>query len=101
MITDTLLLSKKDELVALAEACGVQSIKLFGSRGRGDARSDSDIDLLVRYDESNKSLSPLTFDVRVRALFPQAVDIVNEKNIYWYLREPILRDARLLWSKTD
>lgn len=101
MITDSLVLEKKEALISIAQECGVQSIKLFGSRLRGDARSDSDVDLLIRYDAKNLTLSPLSFDLRVRELFGNRVDIISEKNIYWYLRDSILQEAELLWQKID
>ena len=37
----------KTELLALAEACGLSRLILFGSRARGDNRERSDIDLAV------------------------------------------------------
>lgn len=37
----------KTELLALAEACGVKKVILFGSRARGDNRERSDVDLAV------------------------------------------------------
>ena len=40
----------RDELLQL----GVTDIRLFGSRARGDNREDSDIDVLIDYDESRK-----------------------------------------------
>jgi predicted nucleotidyltransferase len=33
---------------------GVLSVRLFGSRARGDNRPDSDVDLLIDYDTSRK-----------------------------------------------
>jgi predicted nucleotidyltransferase len=34
------------------QALGVTSLDLFGSRARGDARTDSDLDVLIDYDGS-------------------------------------------------
>jgi uncharacterized protein len=39
---------------AALEAQGATSLFLYGSRSRGDHRSDSDIDLLVGYDPGKK-----------------------------------------------
>lgn len=36
-----------NEIIALAQKCGIQKIILFGSRARGDNHARSDIDLAV------------------------------------------------------
>ncbi len=43
-------------LPELKEKYGVQSLWLFGSRQRGTARPDSDLDILVEFDERSLSL---------------------------------------------
>jgi predicted nucleotidyltransferase len=43
--------------VALAEICRrwhIRELKLFGSQARGDARPDSDVDLMVSFQEGKK-----------------------------------------------
>lgn len=41
------LRSRKAEIEALAAEYGISNIRVFGSVARGDARPDSDVDLLV------------------------------------------------------
>ena len=40
-----------DELAAICRRYRVARLELFGSRARGEARSDSDVDLLVTFEE--------------------------------------------------
>ena len=42
-----LLQTHREQLLALAHSRGMSNVRLFGSMGRGDAGSDSDVDLLV------------------------------------------------------
>jgi uncharacterized protein len=79
----------KPELSALS----VRSLRLFGSHARGEARDDSDLDLLVDFD------GPATFDTFMDVKFlledrlGRAVDLVTEKAIRPELRTSIERDA--------
>lgn len=74
------LRSRREEL---ARRYGIRSLRVFGSRARGDARSDSDIDLLV---EAEK---PYRFDLLGLIALEQelsedlgiAVDLVLEEDL--------------------
>lgn len=41
------LRARREDILALAERYGAYNVRVFGSVARGDATSDSDIDLLV------------------------------------------------------
>lgn len=43
-----------DQILELAKKFGVTNVRVFGSRARGDATSDSDLDLLVEYADGTK-----------------------------------------------
>ena len=90
-----------DKLDALCRRWKIAKLTLFGSQARGDARSDSDVDLLVEYGpDADWSL----FDIaRLReemaALFGRPVDLVRERNITNpYRLATIRRDRRLLYG---
>jgi predicted nucleotidyltransferase len=46
------VLKKISENRKLLEAYGINDIRLFGSLARGEARAESDVDLLVEFDQS-------------------------------------------------
>ena len=54
MTRDDLLARLRGE-AALFREQGVRHVSLFGSQARGDARPDSDIDLLVEYEPEKKA----------------------------------------------
>jgi predicted nucleotidyltransferase len=54
----TVITSKRDEIKQLAANYGAHNVRVFGSIARGEARSDSDVDLLVDL-ESDRSLFDL------------------------------------------
>lgn len=47
MTLDELRISKRNAILATAAKHGVTSLRVFGSFARGDARPDSDLDLLI------------------------------------------------------
>ncbi len=46
-LKDPLLREKREEILQIAQKYGATNVRVFGSRARGDARPDSDVDLLV------------------------------------------------------
>ena len=63
---------------------GISYLGLFGSMARGEAREDSDVDLLVKFDEHSNiglfELDRLQRDLEIR--FGRKVDLVTKLNKY-------------------
>lgn len=61
-----------------AAGYGIRNVRVFGSAARGDARPDSDIDLLVDFDAERHGLGPLAgFRAEVRGLLDRDVDVAT------------------------
>ena len=75
------------------ERFGVRSISIFGSVARGDARPDSDVDVLV---ELNDGVGLFGF-IRLRRYLEEIlgvrVDLATPSALKEQLRERILREA--------
>jgi len=56
MEIDKLLQDKRDEILRIAASHGARDVRVFGSLARGEARSDSDIDILVKLDPGRSLL---------------------------------------------
>ncbi|MBX3066064.1 MAG: nucleotidyltransferase family protein [Anaerolineae bacterium] len=85
---------KREEVLRLAAKHGASNVRVFGSVARGEARSDSDVDLLVDWDYER--LSPwgsAGFEMEVEELLGRHVDVVSTDYIHPLMREQILKDA--------
>jgi len=73
---------------------GVAKIGIFGSFARGEARPDSDVDILVTFQDGKK-----TFDnfmgtrFYLEDLFRRKVDLVTDAALKPLIRDPILQEV--------
>ena len=65
MTLDGLRTAKRDAILAIGRKHGVTRFRVFGSFGRGDAREDSDLDLLI-----DAGLHPLIREEVLREAVP-------------------------------
>ncbi|HKV10709.1 MAG TPA: nucleotidyltransferase domain-containing protein, partial [Thermoanaerobaculia bacterium] len=59
----------------------------------GEAREDSDIDLLVRPEAKTSPWFPAGLVLDLQDLLGRKVDVVTEGALHWYIRDRILREA--------
>jgi len=77
----------------------IKSAGLFGSYARGDARPDSDIDILISFGEKTLSLwDMIGFRDEVSEILQKPVDIVSDKSIVPYFRDYIYRDLKSIYE---
>jgi uncharacterized protein len=68
-------------------------VRVFGSLARGQARPDSDIDILVKLDPGRSLLDIIAIKQDLEDLVGYEVDVVTEGAISPYIREEVLREA--------
>jgi len=73
---------------------GVRSLDLFGSVARGDARPESDVDLLVHFNEVPGFVGYVRLRKRLEEILGRRVDLVMPSGLHPRLRERVLREAR-------
>jgi uncharacterized protein len=81
------------EIVRVARLHGAHSVRVFGSRARGDSRPDSDLDLLVTMDPGRSLLDLVAIKQDLEDLLHCPVDVVTERGLSPYLREGVLAEA--------
>lgn len=88
-----LLQHKKGDIQRIAAKHGAFNIRVFGSVVRGEARPDSDIDLLIEKGPTTSSWFPAGLVLELEEMLGRKVEIVTEKALNPYLRDRVLREA--------
>ncbi len=93
MSLNELLQEKREEILRIASKRGAKNIRVFGSVARGEADSESDIDLLVDLEPGRSlfDLGGLLMDLQ--DLLDHKVDVVTERGLRERIRERVLREA--------
>jgi hypothetical protein len=93
MGVDDLLKEKREDILKIAAQHGARNVRVFGSVARGDARPDSDIDVLVDLDPGRSlfDLGGLLSDLQ--DLLGRNVDVVTEKGLRDRIRGRVLKEA--------
>ncbi len=76
---------------------------LFGSCSRGEETSDSDIDILVDYDNSNGSVSLFKMGgmlMDLSELVGRRVDLVDNRGLKDFARKSVENDKILIYERT-
>jgi predicted nucleotidyltransferase len=93
MEIDKVLQDKRDEILRIAASHGARDVRVFGSLARGEARPDSDIDILVKLDPGRSLLDIIAIKQDLEDLMGCDVEVVTEAAISPYIREQVLKEA--------
>jgi predicted nucleotidyltransferase len=85
--------AKRDDIRRIAAQHGASNVRLFGSVARGEARPESDVDLLVDVTAQTSSWFPAGLIIDLERLLGRRVEVVTEKALNKHLREKVLREA--------
>jgi predicted nucleotidyltransferase len=88
-----LLQHRRDDIRRIAAKHGAYNVRVFGSVVRGEARPDSDLDLLIEKGAMTSSWFPAGLALELEELLGRRVEIVTEKALSPYLRDRVLREA--------
>ncbi len=93
---------RRDEVIARLKqaepalrARGIRRAAVFGSVARGDARPDSDVDILVEFEPGAEGsiYDYMALKEFVASLFDGPVDVIDRDALKPHLRAPSARDA--------
>ncbi len=87
---------KRAQILRVAAAHGAGNVRVFGSVVRGDAGSESDIDLLVDFEPGRSLLDHAALQMELEALLGRRVDVASARGLRPRIRDRVLREARPL-----
>jgi hypothetical protein len=93
MGTSDILESHREQIQRIAARHGARNLRVFGSVARGEARADSDLDLLVEMERGRTLLDVIAIKQDVEDLLGREVHVVTEAAVSPYMRESVLKEA--------
>jgi predicted nucleotidyltransferase len=84
---------KRAAILAIAARHGVERVRVFGSFARGDAREDSDLDLLIEAGPFTPPWFPGGLLADLEENLGRRVDIAEESALNPLIRDRVLREA--------
>ncbi len=91
----------RPKLKKLREICRENKISMlgvFGSVARGEDTFESDIDLLVRFDESPGLLDFIRLEDKFVEVLEKKVDLAVEDSLHPLIRQNVMNELKILYE---
>ncbi len=83
----------RDEIIRIAASHGARNVRVFGSFARGDARADSDVDLLVEFEDRRTLFDQMRLILDLEKVLGRRVDVATERELRTRYRDRILAET--------
>lgn len=88
----------KTKVTPVLRANGVAYAAVFGSAARGPMRTESDIDILVRFDQDVSLLDHIGVAQTLEDLLQRKVDLITERSLSKYAAPNVKKDLKVLYG---
>ena len=88
------------DLAAICQRHGIHRLSAFGSRTKGKARPDSDLDLLVEFEPGQVPglIGLSAIEIELTEALGVKVDLRTAQELSPYFREDVLRQAQVVYD---
>jgi predicted nucleotidyltransferase len=93
MTSYDLLCARRQDILRIAQRHGARNVRIFGSLARGEARPDSDVDILVDVEQGRSLLDLAALLVDLENLLGCKVDVVTEPGLRLRIRQRVMKEA--------
>ncbi len=87
------LKAKKADLMSLSARYGAHDLRVFGSVARGEDDENSDIDILVRFDDTATLLTHSALIRELSQFLGRRVDVISDKGLRPRVKNRVLHEA--------
>lgn len=87
------LKDNREGILRIAKENGIKNLKLFGSVARSEDGEESDIDLLVSFEEGRSLFDLIRFKQEMEEIMGIKVDVLTENAIHHSIKKKILNEA--------
>lgn len=91
-INKTLRKDTRRKIISILRKNGIVKAGIFGSYARGEAKKNSDIDILIKYKGKKSLLDMSGLKIELEEKLGKKVDLVTYKYIHPKLKEQILKE---------
>lgn len=88
-----LINQNKEQIISIIHKFGATNPRVFGSVARMEDNQNSDIDFLVDWEKPHSLLDRIRMTHELEDLVGRKTDVVVAKNLHWYIKEDVLKEA--------
>jgi predicted nucleotidyltransferase len=90
----------RDKLADYCKSNHIRRLSVFGSSIRGELRQDSDIDILVEFEQNHTPglFSIVRMEMKLTEMLGRKVDLRTPEDLSKYFRDEVVRNAELQYQ---
>lgn len=87
------------QIIPVIKSQGIVKAALFGSVVRGEAKKNSDVDLLVELEKGKSLLDLISLQFALEDKLGRKVDVITYNSLHPLLKDSILKEQKVIYEK--